>query len=494
MASPGHNGAHRHRVAVVGAGIAGLTTGLKLREAGYPFTIFEKADEVGGTWRDNTYPGLRIDVPGPIYTFRNDRAADWSHLYCEGHEVQSYITGFADRMGLRKNIRFGTEIVDASWTGDAWKITTDAGDEEEFDVLAHATGFLHHPRWPDIPGLDSFAGDKCHSARFDHSIALDGRRVGVIGNGSTGVQITTELAGRASHLTSFQRSPQWIFPGPNVRIPGPLRRLIASSPRVGEWFSQATQWSGEMLLGRAARHDGWQRKLLGWGARWYLGTIKDPDLRRRLTPDDEPLCKRPVISTKFYGAIQRPDVDVITDRIERIEPEGVRTADGRLHELDVLILATGFQAHNYMRPMNVTGEDGVKLDEVWATGPQAHRTVAIPGFPNMFTILGPHTPLVSISLHLSAELAADYMIQALEVLERPDVVSVQPTEQAARNWYSEIGVGMPGTVWSSGCSSWYVGSGDVPVLWPYDIKRWTTMLREPDWSEFEIRTREPAAV
>ena len=491
MASPELNGGRR-RVAIVGAGIAGLAVGLKMKRAGYPFTIFEKADEVGGTWRDNTYPGLRIDVPGPIYTFSEDRAADWSHLYCEGHEVQSYITGFADRFGLREHIRFGAEIVEARWTGAAWVVRTAGGDEDEFDLLLQATGFLHQPRWPEIPGLESFAGEQCHSARFDHSIQLDGRRVGVIGNGSTGVQLTTELAGRASHFTSFQRTPQWVFPAPNMRIPRLFRRLIASSDRVAQACASYTQWSGEMLLGRAARADGWQRRLLGWAARRYLSTVKDPALRERLTPKDAPLCKRPVISTKYYAAVQRPDVEVITDAIDRIEPAGVRTADGRLHELDVLILATGFQAHNYMRPMNVIGEDGLTLDEAWADGPQAYRTIAMPGFPNMFTILGPHTPLVSIALHTSAELAGDYVLQAIEVLERPGVVAVQPTEQAARNWYSEIGAGFPGTVWSSGCSSWYVGSGDVPVLWPYDIKRWTRMLSAPDWSEFEIVAAEPA--
>ena len=199
-----------------------------------------------------------------------------------------------------------------------------------------------------------------------------------------------------------------------------------------------------------------------------------------------------MISTTYYRAVQRDDVDVVVEDIDHIEPRGVVTSDGQLHELDVLILATGFHAHNYMRPMRVTGAGGLTLNEVWKDGPAAYRTIGLPGFPNMFLLMGPHSPLVSIAVHTSVELQADYVLQALEVLDRAGVVSVAPTPAAGERWIEEVGAGMPGTVWASGCNSWYVGSGNVPVLWPYSEKRWLKMLERPDWAEYEVLSREPA--
>jgi cation diffusion facilitator CzcD-associated flavoprotein CzcO len=477
-------------VAIIGAGVSGLATGLRLERSGTPFTIFEKASEVGGTWRENRYPGLTIDVPSPIYTFSGHRNPHWRRLLPDAAEILAYHRDVSFRTGLRERIRFDCEIVAARWTGGEWELTTSDGDRQHFRVVVCATGFLHHPRLPDIDGLDSFAGTCVHSARWRDDIEVRGRRVGVIGNGSTGVQLVAALAGFASRLSHFQRTPQWIFPGPSVPIPPRARLLLARRPALLESIVMATEWFADWLLCGAATAPNRRRRVIEALARRQLQTVRDPELRARLTPRDSALCKRPVVSSTYYRAIQRPNVELVSERIARIEPAGVRTADGILHELDVLVLATGFQAHNYMRPMTIEGPDGLTLEQAWADGPVAYRTVAITGFPNLFTIMGPHSPLLSFPVHTSAELQADYVASMLEVLARDDVASVSPTTAATERWLAEIRAGMPGTVWASGCSSWYLGGGETPVLWPYGRRRWRELLREPLLADYDIGVRD----
>jgi len=481
-------------VAVIGAGVSGLAMGLALQRAGVPFVIFEKADEVGGTWRDNRYPGLTIDVPSPIYTYADHRHAGWRRWMPDGPEILDYHRDLSFRTGLREHIRFDSEVTAADWTGDRWRLRTIDGAEHEHRVVVCASGFLHHPRVPDIPGLGDFAGELVHSAQWREDIVTTGRRVGVIGNGSTGVQIVGALGGQASHLTLFQRTPQWIFPSFNFGIPGPVRGALARFPGAIDTVVEGIESFADWLLGGAAAGPGRRRKVFDAVAKLHLRSVRDPALRAKLTPDESALCKRPVLSSRFYRAVQRPDVAVVDQAIERVVPAGVRTADGTVHPLDVLILATGFQAHNYMRPMAITGADGRTLDEAWADGPHGYRTVALTGFPNLFMVLGPHSPLVSISIHGSAELQAAYVMQMLEVLDRPGVVSVSPTADATARWLDHVRDGMPGTVWASGCSSWYLGAGDVPVLWPYDRRAWHDALRTPDLDDFDVRTiTSPAA-
>lgn len=474
-------------VGIVGAGVSGMAAGLCMQRRGFPFTIFEKADEVGGTWRENRYPGLTIDVPSPIYTFSGQRNPHWRRLLPDQAEILDYHRDVSVRTGLRSSIRFGSEVVSARWTGGDWEVGLSDGSSERFRVLVCATGFLHHPNIPEIEGLDSFAGDVVHSAQWRDGIELAGRRVGVIGNGSTGVQIVTALAGIASHIVHFQRTPQWIFPGPNFSIAPAVQRAFEHRPRVMEAIVTGTEWFADWLLGGAAARPCWRRRAVEAVARWQLVKVRDPELRRRLTPKDSALCKRPVVSSGFYRAVQRDDVEVELSRVDRVEPAGVRTADGVLHELDVLVLATGFRAHNYMRPMRVTGEDGIELNEAWARGPYGYRTMAIPGFPNLFMILGPHSPLLSFPIHTSAELQSEYVAQIVKLLAGDGIVSVDVKPAAAQRWLDELRAGMDGTVWTSGCTSWYLGEGDVPVVWPYDRRRWRAVLKEPVLEDYELR-------
>lgn len=343
--SAGHTGAagtRAPRVVVIGAGASGLCMGHALDRAGIrDWTIYEKADDLGGTWRENRYPGLSCDVPSRFYTFSFAPNPAYRSVYAPGPEIKAYMDDVADRFDLRRRIRFGEEVVSARWADGRWRLRTAAGTEDAADVLVSATGFLHRPHVPDIPGREDFAGAAFHSARWDDSVTLDGARIGVIGTGSTGVQIVAALGRRAGRLVVLQRTAQWVLPLPNVRFSRMTRWLHAHVPAAGRLSYRAWQGMWEHLFAPAVVRPGWQRRFLSAACRLNLRLgVRDPELRRRVTPDYEPLCKRLVMSAGYYPVLQRPNVAVETEAIERIEPAGVRLRDGRLVDLDVLVFAT----------------------------------------------------------------------------------------------------------------------------------------------------------
>jgi cation diffusion facilitator CzcD-associated flavoprotein CzcO len=479
------------RVAIVGAGMSGLCMGEALKRAGLEdFTIYEKADEVGGTWRENRYPGLSCDVPSRFYSFSFAPNAEWSSAFSPGSEIQEYFVRTADERALRRHIRFGAEVTDARWQGGHWRLRTADGESAEADLLVTATGVLHHPKLPDIEGRNTFAGAAFHSARWDETVDLRGKRVAVIGTGSTGVQITAAVAGVAERLLLFQRTPQWIAPVPNVRYSSLSRAVLRRVPALNRLLYRFYQEVLEGLLGPAVTRPGWQRTLIGAACRANLRFgVRDAELRARLTPDYPPMCKRLVMSTRFYPAVQRGDVDVITTGIERIEPRGIVTDDGVLHELDVIVYATGFDAHAYMRPMTITGEDGRTLDEAWADGPRAYRTVALPGFPNLFTLMGPHSPIGNHSLIAVAEAQAGYIVNWIERMRDDRLLSVVPTDEATDAYYDQLKAAFPGTIWVTGCQSWYLDDAGLPELWPWTPARHREMLTGVQRSDFRTSAR-----
>jgi cation diffusion facilitator CzcD-associated flavoprotein CzcO len=476
-------------VAIVGAGMSGLCMAAKLQDAGIDsYTIFEAADEVGGTWRDNTYPGLTCDVPSRFYSYSFRPNAEWSHLYPPGAEIQSYFTQFATERNIRSHIRFGTVVESARFHAGQWWITTPSG-EEAFDILITATGVLRVPRYPDIPGLKTFAGPTFHSARWDHSVSLADKRIGLIGTGSTGVQITAELGGNVRELTIFQRTPQWVFPVPNPRYSRLTKAALRRWRALGTLAYRCWQTVFEHVFARAVVETGWQRRLVVAVCRMNLRlSIRNPELRRQLTPDYHAMCKRQVFSGRYYGAVQRPGVRLITDAIDHVEPGGVVTADGVLHEVDLLVLATGFDAHAYTAPMTVVGDRGLALAEAWFDGPQAYRSVAVPGFPNMFMLMGPHSPIGNQSLVIIAETQADYVLWWLNQIRDGHVVSAAPTDVATKEYAEEMKAAMPQTVWMTGCKSWYLGKDGLPELFPWRPERHRELLATPDPAHFDVRT------
>ncbi|WP_255063889.1 flavin-containing monooxygenase [Mycolicibacterium arenosum] len=475
-------------VAIIGAGMSGLCMASKLLDAGIAdFTVFEKADDIGGTWRDNTYPGLTCDIPSRYYTYSFHPNPEWTRLNPPGPEILTYLRRVADERGLRRFIRFGTDVTCAEYREGRWYLTT-ADGEQAFDVLVTATGILRVPRLPSITGLDAFEGPVFHSSQWDHSIPLPDKRIGVIGTGSTGVQITAALGGRVRGLSVFQRTPQWVCPWPNMSYSRPARALMRRWPALtspGYWF---WGWFVRFGFGRGPIQPGFQRRLFSALCRWNLRlSVRDRELRRKLTPKDLPMCKRMIFAGHYFQSVQKPGVDVVTELIEHVEPRGVRTADGALHELDVLVLATGFDARAYVRPMNVIGRAGLRLDEVWADGPVAYRSVAVPGFPNMFMLMGPHSPVGNQSLVPIAEDQADYALWWIRRIAEGEVVEAEPTETATKSYNEDMKAAMPQTIWVSGCSSWYLGKDGLPELFPWVPERHAELLATPDPRDFEVR-------
>jgi cation diffusion facilitator CzcD-associated flavoprotein CzcO len=476
-------------VAIVGAGMSGLCMAAKLQDAGIDrYTIFEQADEVGGTWRDNTYPGLTCDVPSRFYSYSFRPNPEWSRLMSPGPEIQAYFRQVATERGIRPHIRFGIEVTSAHYDDGRWRVATPTG-EQAFDVLITATGVLRVPRYPDIPGLETFAGPSFHSSRWDHSVSLSDKRIGLIGTGSTGVQITAELGGKVRGLKVFQRTPQWIYPTPNLRYSRLSRAALARWPVLNKVSYRFWQGYIEHALGRAVVEPCWQRRLMTAMCRWNLRlSVRDPDLRRRLTPDYQAMCKRQVLAGRYYQAVQKPGVQVVGEAIDRVEAKGVVTTDGTLHELDLLVLATGFDAHAYVRPMEIVGEHGLTLDQAWADGPQAYRSVAVPGFPNLFMLMGPHSPVGNQSLVIIAENQADYAMWWINQIRGGRVVAAAPTEAATKDYNQSMKAAMPQTIWVTGCKSWYLGNDGLPELFPWTPDRHRELLRAPVLDDFDVRT------
>lgn len=479
------------RIAIVGAGMSGICLGAMLGRAGIStFTLYEKADRVGGTWRENTYPGIACDVPSRFYQFSFAPNPEWTHRMSPGAEIWAYFEKVADQTGVAERIRFGTTVTEARWTGTSWEVTADDGTREEYDFVISATGILHHPRYPEIEGLADFAGPAFHSARWDHDLDLTDKRVGLIGTGSTGVQILSDLAGSVERLLMFQRTPHWVVHLANPEFTRFTRALHRRFPAYDRLTYHLSRKSIE-ALSPALLHPGKARRFLTWHTRRQLKRIADPELRRKLAPDSEPMCRRLIISPNFYGAVQRDDVDVIAERITRIEPTGVLTADGVLHECDVLVLATGFDAHAYLRPMNLIGPGGHTLADAWADGPRAYQTVALPGFPNFFVLMGPNSPVGNYSLTAIAETQAGYALEWIGRWQRGEIESAMPTTTATDAFYAEVAQALPDTVWSTGCTSWYLGQNGQPELFPWAPERHRELLGTIRDDDFVV-TRTPA--
>ncbi|TEA03720.1 flavin-containing monooxygenase [Mycobacteroides salmoniphilum] len=481
------NDRRQPKVVVVGAGMAGIAVGHKLKEAGFDdFTILEKGDDVGGVWYWNRYPGLTCDVPSQAYQYPFAPRTDWPRLFATGGEIQAYHRQVAEDLGVMSHIRCGQEVTAAEFTGEGWQVTTAAGERLECDFLIAATGVLHHPNIPDIPGLDSFQGKVVHTARWDDSVVLEGKRVAVIGTGSTGVQVVSAMQPIVDQVTSFIRTPQWVLWAPmGMRQPKFVAKVLEALPT--ERIVRFSALTGTDALVNIVTRPGWGRRLVQRYARACLHLIRDKELRQKLTPDYEPLCKRQVLSGSFHRAVQKPNVEIVTDRIDRITPTGIVTVDGVERDFDVIVLATGFHAHNYMRPMNLVGKDGYSIDEAWEKGPKAYRMTAIPGFPNFFTVLGPNSPTGSIWLQHTAERTAEYIISWLHRFARGEITTVEVSREATDEFNDQAREAMKPTVWATGCNSWYLTEDGSVDLWPFDRKTMERMLASPEESHYIVQ-------
>ena len=476
------------RIVVIGAGMSGILTGIRLLQAGITdFVIYEKAGRVGGTWRENTYPGLSCDVPSHHYVYSFEPNPEWSRMFAPGAEIHAYFERAAEKYGVLPHIRFGCEVTAATYADGRWHVACADGTRDVADVVIAATGVLHHPVYPRIEGLDDFAGASFHSARWDHGVALRGQRVGIIGTGSTAIQIVPAIVDEVARLSLFQRTAQWILPYPNPWFSEEEKATFRRDPeQLTELYKN---WEGQFnhTFARAVIGDQRQMERIERRCRMNLQeNVKDGELRRRLTPDYKVACKRLIMSDTFYPAIQRPNAELVTAGIDSVEAHGVRTRDGRLHELDVLVLATGFDGHRFMRDVHITGRDGVTLSSVWADALEAYRCLAVPGFPNFFALIGPNSPIGNFSLILIAELQLAYILKLVDKVRRRECRALVPTEAATAAFNASIREAMKSTVWVSGCRSWYLDKNGNPITWPWSFERFEADMREPVLDDYEM--------
>ena len=476
------------RVAVIGAGMAGILSAIKLKEAGIDFVVYEKADRLGGTWRENTYPGLACDVPSHLYSYSFALTPDWSHRFSPGEEIQSYFERVAHEHDVVRFMRFGEQVTSCRFEDGRWHLETATGHRDMADVVISATGVLHHPKLPDIDGLDSFAGAAFHSARWDHGVTLDGARVGIIGTGSTAIQIVSAIVDRVDKLLLFQRTAQWVMPQENPAYTEEEREgFRTDGMRLQELHGHLAQLFG-VFANAVVDADSPEIKLIEEACRANLeDNVRDPELREKLRPDYRAACKRLIMAPSFYDAIQRPNAELVTDKIDRIEPGGVRTADGRLHELDVLVLATGFKVDAFVRPMAVKGRAGQTLDEAWAARPSAYLSISIPGFPNFFMLNGPNGPVGNFSLIEVAELQFGYIMQLIDRLRAGEYREISATPEAMEQFETARAQATSKSIWVTGCRSWYLDDRGIPATWPWSFDRFRDEMAAPDLSAFETR-------
>jgi cation diffusion facilitator CzcD-associated flavoprotein CzcO len=485
------------RVVVIGAGFGGIAVAALLKRAGFDdMVIVEKADRIGGVWRDNAYPGCACDIPAPLYSFSFAPNPDWSSRFPPYPEILAYLERCVTRFGLAGNLRLRTEVVDARWDedGSVWRLRTARGEELVADVLVPAVGQLSQPVVPDLPGAGEFLGVAMHTARWDPAVPIDGARVAVIGTGASAVQLVPAIAGRAERVTVFQRTAPWTLPKPNRRY-GRLRRAacrhvpaLMRLPRAATWL--LTSVTGLAITGNRVA-GGLLRGASRAQRRWQ---VRDRRLRALLTPDEPMGCKRVLFTGDWFPTLARPDVDLVTEKIEALTSGGVRTADGIEHPCDVLVYGTGFAATEFLATIRVTGRDGRSLDEAWHEGARAYLGMTVPGFPNLFLVYGPNTNTGNTSVIYFHEAQARYIVQAVREIATGDG-PLDVRAEVAAGYDAELQSRLAGSVWTA-CRSWYrTASGRIVTNWPGmagEYRRRTARLRRDDFTRRTASGSRPA--
>jgi cation diffusion facilitator CzcD-associated flavoprotein CzcO len=475
----------------VGAGFGGLGLGLRLKRSGFrDFTIFDRGDEVGGTWRDNTYPGLACDVPSHLYSFSFEPKRDWSRRFPRQPEILDYLRALVRGHGLEEHLRLGVEVTSARFEDGRWRVRTGNGDERDFDVLVAATGQLSRPAWPRIPGLESFRGRAFHSARWDHSYDVSGKRIAVIGTGASAVQFVPEIAPGAAHVHVFQRSAPYVVEKRDKEYPRWERRLFRRLPAV-QALDRLYMWmTFEVFIAAFTHLPLLRRELMRRFRRQLERQVEDPQLRERLTPSYEIGCKRVLISNDWYPALQRDNVELVTDPISEVVPDGVVTTDGHRREVDAIVCGTGFSTVDFLAPMEVRGLGGRELNEAWRDGPDAYLGLTMSGFPNLFVLYGPNTNLGSGSIVYMLESQISYVLDAVARLAEGDGRWLDVREEAQARASRAVQRRLETSVWNvGGCTSWYVHGGRNTNNWPGHMLEYRLRTRRLRPRDYRLATQ-----
>ncbi len=482
-------------VVVIGAGLGGLTAAIKLREVGHSVTVIEQNARVGGTWAQNTYPGCACDVPVSLYQLSFAQSHSWTRLYPQQPEIQAYAEELVDRFQLSQHIKLSDGAETAIWNEERakWTVTTQDGYEHECDAVIGALGQLNRPFWPNIDGKDDFAGAMMHSAEWDHKVDLKGKRVGVIGSAASAVQLIPEVAEIADHVSVFQRSANWIIPRNDRAIPPEEMALLATEPDIAFEFAATNR----RLIYENAEYFFWQafswteegRASFTRQAMDHLDAqIADPELRAKLVPDYPIGCRRVLICDDYYPCLEKPHVDLVTDRISRINSAGIETVDGAQRDFDVLVFATGFETTGWHWSVDVVGQGGNSIEQVWAEGPEAYLGVTVHGFPNLFVLYGPNTNLGHNSITFMLERQVEYAVKALEALERSGAKAMSPSRAAQTLFNEKLQADLKGTSWADpSCNSWYkTEDGRITQNWSGHTRAYADAVSKVVLEDYEL--------
>lgn len=478
-------------VLIVGAGFAGLGTAIKLSEAGVRrFVILERAQDVGGTWRDNQYPGAACDIPSHLYSFSFAQNPDWSRSYSGSREILAYIHRMVDAYNLRPSIRFGQTVNQAVWQEAAahWEVTVREGGVYRAKTVVMAGGPLSTPKWPAIQGLETFAGTTMHSAAWNHDYDFTGKRVAVIGTGASAIQIVPELVTTVGKLKVFQRTPGWVLPRPDFETPDWNKALFRRLPFAQTAVREALYWLHESMATAVIWDSPLTRVGQQLGKAYLRLQVKDKWMRRQLTPDFNLGCKRILISNDFYPALQQPNCELITWPIDRITENGIRTAEGIEHQVDCIVYATGFDVPKNSAPFTVKGRNGRDLANEWQRGAQAYKSMNVSGYPNLFITFGPNSGPGhnSALVYMESQIAyaVDAIVRMLANGER--LMDVKPAAQARYN--ADIQRRLAKTNWNSGCRSWYLTEdGFNATMYPGFATQYARQMAHWDAGDFDRR-------
>jgi cation diffusion facilitator CzcD-associated flavoprotein CzcO len=475
------------RIGIVGAGFAGIGLAIRLKKAGFSnITLFERADRLGGTWRDNTYPGAACDVPSHLYSFSFAPKSDWQARFSGQPEILAYIEDIAARFGVTSRIRFGAAVRRATFDepGGTWTVEDSRDECHVFDVFVTAVGLLSLPSVPKIEGADEFAGARFHSAAWDHSVALAGKRVAVIGSAASAVQIVPELTKVASRVAVFQRTPNWIIPRWSWRYCAAEKALFRWLPFY-RLLTRAWTYSFQEALFSALRTGSTLNRLLKSVALWHQRRqVTDPLLREKLTPHYELGCKRVLLSDDYYPCFNQPHVELVVERIERFVPAGIRTVDGRERAFDVVVMATGFDVRSCLRPIEIRGREGLDLQDRWSQAPEAYRGMTVVGFPNLFILYGPNTNLGHNSILYMFECQFGYIVECLERIVTRNLRTLEVSPAAYTRYNRVVQKELARMVWGTGCGNWYGDNGRISANWSGSTFRYWRETRRVEFDHF----------
>lgn len=488
-------------IIIIGTGFSGIAMGIALKQAGIDsFTIYEKADDIGGTWRDNTYPGAACDVGSYLYSYSFEPKPDWTRTFSPQQEIQQYLKHCADKYGITGHIQFGCELTDAvfdeasgEWTVSIKKNGRKKKHQARSVILGN--GALSTPQLPDIAGLKDFKGHMFHSARWNHDVNLAGKRVAVIGTGASAIQIIPQMQKIASRLEVFQRTPAWIMPKADRPMRALEQAVFKRAPQLQTLYRDAIYWRNE-LYATGFVVDPRLMKAGEFVANLYRKQqVKDPILRAKLTPAYTMGCKRTLLSNEYYPAMGAANVDVITTGIDRITERGIRTKDGVEHEFDAIVLATGFMTTDYLSKLNLVGRDGRNQNEVLAEKPEHYKGITVRGFPNAFLLMGPNTGLGHNSMVFMIEAQVRYVTQCIEAIRDRGLKFIDVKAPVQEAYTVRIQEKLQKSVWASGCQSWYLDkNGRNMAAWPgYTWQYWleTRRLSLSDFEQVPLPTPAP---